>query len=332
MKAFAVSIVFTLMLASQAVAQVDFIGQCTPEQRAAAVFSGRRLTQAVFADQLTARERAAALKKALENAKPGFFIPNGIYDFGAERPRLPGFKFDGESVDGVVIRTAAIFSATNPCCVECVDGTDAGKFTVESTCGPDKQSCAIGLTKGEGKAFDGRTLTLRQIRVKDAPVFGIYHWNGVRNNIIVDACDVTAGRCGIIFGVSGGNGTPYQTGSVTNSTITLKPELSNYQGAVTNKLYGGAAAIVVRGGPALVDNVTITGTGGKLGPRIVGITDWYDSGSSSTNVTLGKLTMALRQGAAKEIYDLDFRLGKCTEPTGTGSAADGSFLRGPLTK
>lgn len=78
-------------LASLANAQIDFQGEATPEQRAAALRAGGPLNQDAYAAQLTPQQRGAAIRKATKYITPELpmLLPDGTYDFGAQEWIMP---------------------------------------------------------------------------------------------------------------------------------------------------------------------------------------------------------------------------------------------------
>lgn len=277
--------------------------------------------QVDFTTVTTPQQNAQALKKAIDKTPPGktLTVPNGDYDY-PDGLTIPAIKLRGESRNGVVLRSAKGYLARQGCCFELAHMAEVENMTLRSTCGPLVQSVLIG--------FGTESATKRIAAIRDctmeSPVFSVYTWSAPDSNTLsVINCDITAGRCGIVFGRS--SGPDAQIGIVRDTKIRLDPTLSTYQGAVTSPVFGGLVGVATRGGMTFLDNVTIEGKGGKLGPRLVGVTDSYDGGSPHTKTYINNLTCKLVQGDAKEMYDVDFRL---SQPLigGTGSAKDGSLI------
>lgn len=289
-----------LLWASVAGAQVDFGAVCTPQQK------------------------ADALKQSLAKHEPDkpFVIPNGTYDFGTTSYIFPaGLTVRGESVDGVVLQSAATWSAAYATCFGLSHGTTLEGFTLVSTCGDKQQSELVGYADESPTV---RSATLRKMKLR-GKAWCVYTWASPDgNSLLIDDCDLWAAYVGIALGRSSGANAQFVT--VRNSRIIMDPLLSSQGGSTTNPSSGGVCGICVRGGKLSVSNCTITATGPRpgYGPRLCAVADNLEGGSRHAVLEINGLTSKLIPGAETIRVDIDNQLGKVFVG-GSGSGADGSL-------
>ena len=266
-----------------------------------------------FGAECTPQERVAALRKAFDTAKPGdtVFCP-GVY----EAPRFPAIP-PGVTVLGergkTIWRTPWALLLNEATAIELGDGCTVKNLRIESTAEKNKQTCGIGFGTPSDKK---RTATLEGLYVYGF-VWGFYSWHGPNNQYWITDCDFEVARVGITGGRS--DGPDAQTIIIKDSRINLNDALSTQGGSVTHPQWGGQAGVLMRGGYAKLDGLTVKANGPSpgTGPRVVAATDWLDlSSATQTVIEVVRLRTALNKNGASELWDIDMRYGKLRTSAG----------------
>lgn len=138
----------------------------------------------------------------------------------------------------------------------------------------------------------------------------VYDWSDKGHTWNIDGAKIVSGRQGVSM-MAGGNGMQHL--NIKNSVINIDTSLSQDVGDTSNRVYGGGYGIVVRGGTANIDNVTIMMKCGpniepaSFVPRCVGIYDGGDFGSASNPNTYIKITntrFSIFGNGSKDVYDV----------------------------
>ena len=286
------------------------------------------MAQVDFSLVTTPQQNAEALKKSIAKhaaEKPGvpFKIDNATYDFGNSNYIFPpDFTAVGESQDGVILQSAATWSAIYATCFGLSNGTTLDGFTLQSTCGDKQQSELVGYAD---EATKPRAATLRRMKLR-GKAWCCYTWAGPDgNSLLIDNCDLWAAYVGIALGRSSGANAQFV--KVVNSRIIMDPLLSSQGGSTTNPSSGGVCGICVRGGKLTVQGCTITATGPRpgYGPRLCAIADNLEGGSKHSVLEINGLTSKLIPGSETIRVDVDNQLGKVLVG-GTGSGSDGGLV------
>ena len=283
------------------------------------------LGQVDFRTVTTPQQNAEALKQSIAKHPAGkpFVIPNATYDFGTT-PYIfpPNFTAKGESVDGVVLQSAAVWMADRATCFGLSDGTTLEGFTMVATCGDKQQSELVGYSDATDKA---RSATLRKMKLR-GKAWCLYTWTSPDAcSLLVDDCDLWAAYVGIMLGRSSGANAQFVT--VKNCRINMDPLLSSQGGATTSPEFGGVAGIVVRGGRLTVNGCTVTATGPRpgYGPRLTAIADNFEGGSKYSVMDINGLVSKLTPGSETLRVDIDNQLGTLLVG-GTGSGDKGALV------
>ena len=311
-----------LWLATQAAwGQVDFGAQCTPQQR------------------------TAALKASYDASKPGdtIQVPAGVYE-AADFPPVPA----GVTVKGAGVGRT-IFQSPRPLLVDRPDKPDqATTFEPGDGCtldgiefqytGPkSKQAAVLGFGTPSDKP---RRFTARNCKVTGGQ-WSAYNWHGQGNVLTFENCEFITARVGITGGVS--SGADAQTITIKNCRIKLDVAQSDYGipwtgQSVSHNSWGGQVGLLMRGGKAFVEGLTVEALGPPpgTGPRVCAITDWLDlSSATQTVIEVSGLKTKLTKNGAVELFDIDCRYGVCRMKDSFGTGKGGSLSIStlpPLTK
>lgn len=300
--------------------------RCSVFALAVLALAPRGWAQLDVAAYVTPQQRAQAVRDQIAKQGPGVWnLPAGEYDFGDTGITFPaGSDVRGAGPGKTVLRCSAVFNAQRATAFGLGDGTTfVRNLTLASTCQPNQQSAVIGFTSD---AAQPRTATLENVEVL-GQAWGVYTWFGPDgNSLTIRDSSITAARVAVMLGRS--SGANAQVGLLERVRIKLDPTLSTQGGAVTDPNYGGVFGVICRGGRCTLRDVQVTGTGSANGPRLVAVTDWFDGGSAGVTIDVGGLATKLAAGGAKEVFDVDVRLGRLVLG-GSGGGTGGTLAVRP---
>lgn len=286
------------------------------------------------ADEINALRAGQALRAWLLDAQrfDVVRIPTGVYNLGESTLYLPpDVTLLGQGPGRTTLLTAKKAVPPDGCGIELANGSVVDNLSVVSTIGIADQGAPIGVGRTykllpdgtkQGYNTDGLQATLRRLVVRGRD-WGVYNWAGYGVAILIDDCDVYAGRKPIYAGASAsGEACFYE---LRNSRIIADASLSTYPGD-GGPIVSGLAA---HGGRVFAVGCQVTVRGTAAMQLAVGL--WIDPVTGHPDATVETRDTHVRviANGAKTAIDVDQTIGHILHLGGSGSLPGGDWNEAP---